>query len=289
MPESAELPTEALSPQQCAELAGLGTPQSCQPIDAGLSHDSYQLQMACGRRYFIRLYRWQRKPWLNRQHELTMLAHASELGITPKLIYADPELRFFISHFVDNDPSATLSLEQLIELVQRINQLPVSFSMGLTDRLNLYVQQAEQLFAFSPRPQSQPPRGEWQQVVSLGQSAISVLRQQQWPQVPSFLDWHRGNVLIDNQRAYLVDFEYLVLSELPLELASLKLSELYPMHDWSKLKAFVESLYGIQVSEQMLASAEQLYWLMCYCWYWAVAPETAAEPTRKVARQLGLR
>ncbi|MBW8192540.1 hypothetical protein K0504_15985 [Neiella marina] len=274
--------SQPLTPAQCAAAAGLAGPIQWSAIETGLSHDSFHVRDAAGTSYFLRIYQAARKPWLNRPHELKVQAEASQQGLTPKLTYLDDQQRFFFSEYVEDDTSASLTLAQLTSLIERVGDLPVHFAMKQADRLTHYIHQAERQFSATLGPKSD----EWQRVVAIGKQAVSELDNQCWPQVPSFLDWHRGNLLLTKQTAYLVDFEYLVLSELPLELASLKLSELLPSADWPALKSAAEQQYGATVPDETISIAERLYWAMCYCWYWAVSPETAAEPTLRVVRQL---
>ncbi|GGA62903.1 hypothetical protein GCM10011369_00210 [Neiella marina] len=277
---------EQLTPADCAAEANLGPLRSCRQLQQGLSHHSFHLQLADRSALFLRIYRPLRKPWIERSHELSNLMVASEQGLTPELLFIDEKQRYFISRYVEDVPMEQPSLPQIMEMIDLVAALPVTRMMNQQQRFDIYVQQARQAMASLSTDQVAPLNIELESVVELGKQALAQLHQYYWPVIPSFLDWHRGNVLMTSERAYLVDFEYLALSEMPLELASLQLSGLVSTTDWPKLQAAIEQLYGVKVADAQLGDARCLYRVMCYCWYWAVMPNEAAEPTRELVRLL---
>ncbi|MBD1387813.1 phosphotransferase [Neiella sp. HB171785] len=277
---------ELLTPEDCVAQAYLSPLRSCRPLQQGLSHRSFQLILTDGTTRYLRIDRPQSKPWVDRQHEHACLVAASEQGLTPELYYVDQQQRFFLSEYVTEQPALQPSVQQLIELTQGVATLPVCRTMDQQQRLAVYKTQARKAISQRIGAQLAGLQVEFEQIVELGEQALAQLSRYCWPVIPSFLDWHRGNVLMTPERAYLVDFEYLALSEMPLELASLQRSGLVSASDWPELKASFEQRYGASVTKAQLDQACCLYRVMCYCWYWAVMPSEAAEPTRALVRQL---
>jgi thiamine kinase-like enzyme len=224
-------------------------------LGGGRSNRSYLLESA-GQRMVLRINAAQATlPGIGRRHEAEIWRAASDVGIAPPLVHADPAGKFLVSTYIESDlpdrPQDDPALAaQALELLQRTHRLDVHApAIDYAAHIENY----------------------WQQIESRCLPVAPGLQKQREPmrqRLAAMLDTRTAltlchhDLVVENfvgtpGRLYLLDWEYAAFGVAEMDYAALGI-------EWQLDDLMLGEQFGIKPA--LLASAKAFYRYMCDLW-----------------------
>ncbi|HVN42129.1 MAG TPA: choline/ethanolamine kinase family protein [Steroidobacteraceae bacterium] len=252
--------------------------------DGGLSNHAWCAQSG-GLRYFVRL-----SPpgaaglGVDRDRECALLRSAADAGLAPVVVHCEPSLRLLVTRWVEG---STLSRDQAIEpdnlsrvarAMRRLHGLPVDPRVGPVD-FHAQVRRIE--------PQCPPLTREERGLAATAAEAMAMLDATAPPRTLCHNDFHHLNLIDEQGRLWIVDWEYGGAGDPRFDLASFLCQHETP----PGVRAGLLAAYGAGPATAT-GGLEAACWLFDYVqWLWYRASPTigpaAAELYHERARALG--
>lgn len=221
-------------------------------IEGGATNQNY-VGLIGGQKYFIREISKETGELLNtNQHEYDCITKTSFIGLSPPLVCYDLSKGVIITTFIEPETSIDFNDSKIFkDCIFKIHQLHNSdlYFLDVCNPIDIvknYYKKAKELSISLP--------SEIKTIVLPFIEKIS--NQYTLPQklAPCHLDLHAGNFLINNNKTWLIDWEYSAMSDPLFDLAILASTENFSPDQESKLL----SLYYKNSSEEI----EKKYYLM---------------------------
>lgn len=196
---------EALS-QSAALLEITGAAHTARRL-SGLTNRVYKLETDRGD-FVLRLPRAETSGMIDRAAEWENLQAAARLEITPAPLYGDPLTGILLLPWIE--PAGTLSPDALGDLLARLHGSGAQFAFER--KLGAYLGACEEQIAGEPRLQALADPLCRKVETLLERMPVGVI-------VPCHFDPSPGNVLVAQDRAYLIDFEYAAMAPAGWDLA----------------------------------------------------------------------
>lgn len=240
-------------------------PLALQKLAASSTNDNYYVHTQRGH-YLVRHYRPD-VAGVCRQQELRCQHAAAAVGVAPAPLCLNNHQRILISDFITHARHFSWELHrgelaQLVEKLARLHRLRVQ--TPVLDP-SVYLQQLRQ-----KNPQ------DWQsldqQCWLLLQSAAAELLQLPLDQVLCHMDLHSGNILLQHQQLWLIDYEYCQQADSCFDLAALIINlELNAAEQQQLLALYVQCRpHAAPALLQRLQLCKLLYCGFCWLWYRAL-------------------
>lgn len=248
-------------------------PLALQKLGASSTNDNYYVHTQRGH-YLLRHY----SPHVTgvcRQQELRCQHAAAAVGVAPAPLCLNNHQRILISEFLTH--SRHFDWEQMHHLLPQLVQKLVNLH-----RLKVQTPQLEPE-AYLVQLAEKARQGGWSDADDWDFAAlINVARQ--FAALPSdivlcHLDLHSGNILLQHQQIYLIDYEYCQLADSSLDLAALSLNL---QMDIKEERALIEAYQKFRPhsnSTEKIPLAKLLYSGFCWLWF-----KTLPGATDKVAQ-----
>lgn len=258
-------------------------PLALQKLGASSTNDNYYIHTQRGH-YLLRHY----APFVEgvcRQQELRCQHAAAAAGIAPAPLCLNNHQRMLISEFITHSRHLDWSLHhallpQLVAKLVALHQLHVQ-----TPQLDpwQYLQQLQQsipLAAWSAQDEVL-----WKLLLQ----GASDFAQQPKDLVLCHMDLHSGNILLQQEQLWLIDFEYCQLADSSFDLAALSINLAMSSADEHSLvrRYLSQRPHAEQGFTTKLELAKKLYSGFCWLWYKTIPnAEIKVESARQMLRQL---
>ncbi len=268
---------------QRLEFFAYHLPLSLQKLATSSTNDNYYIHTQRGH-YLLRHY----APFVEgvcRQQELRCQHAAAAVGIAPAPLCLNNHQRMLISEFLTHCRHFDwllhqAELAQLVDKVVRLHQLSVQTPVLEPWQ---YLQQLHQAIPISHWGASD--EADWK--LLLQASAIFAALPKDI--VLCHMDLHSGNILWQQQKIWLIDFEYCQLADSCFDLAALSLNlAMTREQEQQMLQFYLQSRpqAALQLQQRLLL-AKQLYSGFCWLWYKSQPMATdKAEMAQQKLRQL---
>jgi len=248
-------------------------PLALQKLAASSSNDNYYVHTQRGH-YLVRHYR-PNVAGVCRQQELRCQHAAAAVGIAPAPLCLNNHQRILISDFITHSRHFSWELHhaefaQLVEKLTRLHKLKVQ-----TPVLDTAAYLAEL---------RQKGQAVWQQEDQDAwlclQWASAQLAQLPIDQVLCHMDLHSGNILLQNQQLWLIDYEYCQQADSSFDLAALCLN--LQLNDAEQQQLLSLYLQFRPEARQALAQRLQFATLLYsgFCWLWYKSLEGGADKAK---------
>ncbi|MDZ7901125.1 MAG: phosphotransferase [Rheinheimera sp.] len=238
-------------------------PLALQKLATSSTNDNYYIHTQRGH-YLLRHYA-SFVTGVCRQQELRCQHAAAAVGIAAAPLCLNNHQRILITEFLTHSRHFSWDLHaaempQLISQLVKMHQLKVQTPV-LDAQLYL------------PRLREQIPADVWQvadegcyQHLAQVASQFSTLNQDM---VLCHMDLHSGNILMQQQKLWFIDFEYCQKADSCFDLAALIINlDLNPQEEAALLAQYVKARPSAKPQLEMrLALAKQLYIGFCWLWY----------------------
>ncbi len=248
---------------QRLEFFAYHLPLALQKLATSSTNDNYYIHTQRGH-YLLRHY----APFVEgvcRQQELRCQHAAAAVGVAPAPLCLNNHQRMLVSEFLTRSRHFDWTLHhgelmQLVEKLVRLHRLTVQ-----TPELQplLYLQQ---LYDDLPEHNRlQLP----QDIFAALQQAAADFMQLPGDIVLCHMDLHSGNILLQQQRIWLIDFEYCQRADSSFDLAALALNlQMSAGEEQAMLEFYLQYRPQAATALQMrLRLAKQLYSGFCWLWY----------------------
>lgn len=268
---------------QRLEFFAYHLPLALQKLATSSTNDNYYIHTQRGH-YLLRHY----APFVEgvcRQQELRCQHAAAAVGVAPAPLCLNNHQRMLVSEFLTRSRHFDWTLHhgelmQLVEKLVRLHRLTVQ-----TPELQplLYLQQL-----YDDLPEHN--RGQLpQDIFAVLQQAAGEFMQLPTDIVLCHMDLHSGNILLQQQRIWLIDFEYCQRADSSFDLAALALNlQMSAAEEQAMLDFYLQ--YRPQAAtglHKRLKLAKQLYSGFCWLWYLTLPDHSdKAEQALKKLRQL---
>lgn len=135
---------------------------------------------------------------LDFRHEILAMQRAAEVGLAPKVVYVLGAERLMVTEYIEGS-AGSISADSLGKLIAAIHRLPATdYYLDLASRLEHYTRRALE---------SQVDRS---QLIDPGYGPLkrAIRTLSEGPKALCHNDLNRGNILIKDQRPYVIDWEY---------------------------------------------------------------------------------
>lgn len=270
---------------QRLEFFAYHLPLSLQKLATSSTNDNYYIHTQRGH-YLLRHY----APFVEgvcRQQELRCQHAAAAVGIAAAPLCLNNHQRMLVSDFITHSRHFDWQLHhgelaQLVDKLVSLHQLKVQ-----TPQLEpwQYLQQLHKSIAISQWTSSD--EADWKQLLQAAVSLAALSKDI----VLCHMDLHSGNILLQQQKIWLIDFEYCQLADSCFDLAALSLNLAMTASEEQQMLLFYLQ-YRPQAAVDLAAKlplAKQLYSGFCWLWY-KNQPSAAqkAELAQLKLRQLAL-
>lgn len=270
---------------QRLEFFAYHLPLSLQKLATSSTNDNYYIHTQRGH-YLLRHY----APFVEgvcRQQELRCQHAAAAVGIAAAPLCLNNHQRMLVSDFITHSRHFDWQLHhgelaQLVDKLVSLHQLKVQ-----TPQLEpwQYLQQLYKSIAISQWTSSD--EADWKQLLQAAVSLAALSKDI----VLCHMDLHSGNILLQQQKIWLIDFEYCQLADSCFDLAALSLNLAMTASEEQQMLLFYLQ-YRPQAAVDLAAKlplAKQLYSGFCWLWYKS-QPSAAqkAELAQLKLRQLAL-
>lgn len=277
-----QLPTTAAERQiwhlcQRLEFFANHVPLALQKLAASSTNDNYYVHTQRGH-YLVRHYRPD-VAGVCRQQELRCQHAAAAVGVAPAPLCLNNHQRILVSEFLTHARHFDWELHhaellQLVEKLSRLHRLRVQ--TPVLDPLTYLTQLREK----SPNAWDETDQQCWLAL----QVAAAELSQLPADRVLCHMDLHSGNILLQHQQLWLIDYEYCQQADSCFDLAALVINlELSEREQQQLCDYYVQ--YRPQAALALnarLVCCKVLYCGFCWLWYRSL-PE--ARDKAKIARQ----
>jgi thiamine kinase-like enzyme len=155
--------------------------------------------------YVVRLFPNHANP-LTRMHQMILAKQAGKIGVGPEIYFVDSQMEGMVMTFIDGrtvtqtDFKNNESLAQFAKLLQTLHQSTEKFPVAHSpfQRFHQFVEEGEKNKITYPF--------RFTEVKTLMEELEAIFRQNPVPQVPTHLDLHPLNIMLQNQRFFLVDW-----------------------------------------------------------------------------------
>jgi thiamine kinase-like enzyme len=260
-------------------------PLALQKLAASSTNDNYYVHTQRGH-YLLRHY----APFVEgvcRQQELRCQHAAAAVGVAPAPLCLNNHQRMLVSEFLTHSRHFDWQLHHG-ELWQLINKLVSLHRLKVQTPVLDAVVYLQQLKAdIAPESWAQADDADWQRLLAAAQEFIKL------PQdiVLCHMDLHSGNILLQQQKLWLIDFEYCQLADSSFDLAALSINLDMSSGEESKMLLYYleHREHAANALQEKLQLAKQIYSGFCWLWYKNL-PNGAAKALRARAklRQLWL-
>ncbi len=270
---------------QRLEFFAYHLPLSLQKLATSSTNDNYYIHTQRGH-YLLRHY----APFVEgvcRQQELRCQHAAAAVGIAAAPLCLNNHQRMLVSDFITHSRHFDWQLHrgelaQLVDKLVTLHQLKVQ-----TPWLEpwQYLQQLHQTIAISQWTSAD--EADWKLLLQAAASFAALPKDI----VLCHMDLHSGNILLQQQKIWLIDFEYCQLADSCFDLAALSLNLAMTAAEEQQMLLFYLQ-YRPQAALDLaikLPLAKQLY--SGFCWLWYKSQPSAvqqAELARLKLRQLAL-
>jgi len=260
-------------------------PLALQKLAASSTNDNYYVHTHRGH-YLLRHYA-SFVEGVCRQQELRCQHAAAEIAVAPAPLCLNNHQRMLVSEFLTHSRHFDWQLHHG-ELWQLISQLVSLHRLKVQTPVLDAVPYLEQLKSGSKDwLLTEPETEDWQRLLAAAKTFMAL------PQdiVLCHMDLHSGNMLLQQQKLWLIDFEYCQLADSSFDLAALSINLGMSRSEESKML-----LYYLEHREQAadallekLNLAKQIYSGFCWLWYRNLPNnEAKAQRARDKLRQLWL-
>ncbi|MCH8538832.1 MAG: phosphotransferase [Alkalimonas sp.] len=248
-------------------------PEAMAPLSHGTTNLSYWVKTSRGE-YVVRHY----SPDVTgvcRQQELRCQHAAAVAGLSPAPLCLNNHQQVLISEFLADGTELQLTDQRLPDMAKQLVALHrLGVQTPVLDPAS-YLSELKQHHHHGWSAQAQQVYRAVQQVIAefMAMPADIVL---------THLDLHPGNLLWQQQRIWLLDFEYAQLADSSLDLASL--IESFQLTE-SQSQQLLRAYHQLRPSSQSLnwpaklAAARVIY--LAFCWLWYLALEDGAQAARQ--------
>lgn len=283
-----QLPVTATEQQiwhlcQRLEFFANHVPLALQKLATSSTNDNYYIHTQRGH-YLLRHYA-SFVTGVCRQQELRCQHAAAAVGIAAAPLCLNNHQRILITEFLTHSRHFSWDLHAA-ELPQLVSQLVKMHHL----KVQTPVLDAE---LYLPRLREQITTTHWSEsdelCYQLLQNAASALQTQPQDMVLCHMDLHSGNILMQQQKLWFIDFEYCQKADSCFDLAALIINlELNPQEEAALLAHYVKARPAAKLQlDVRLALAKQLYIGFCWLWYLCLpSAEKKAELARQKLQQL---
>ena len=270
---------------QRLEFFAYHQPLSLQKLATSSTNDNYYIHTQRGH-YLLRHY----APFVEgvcRQQELRCQHAAAAVGIAAAPLCLNNHQRMLVSDFITHSRHFDWQLHhgelaQLVDKLVSLHQLKVQTPLLEPWQ---YLQQLHRAIAISQWTSSD--EAGWKQLLQAAASLAALSKDI----VLCHMDLHSGNILLQQQKIWLIDFEYCQLADSCFDLAALSLNLAMTAAEEQQMLLFYlqyRPQAAVDLTEK-LQLAKQLYSGFCWLWYKS-QPSAAqkAELARLKLRQLAL-
>lgn len=200
---------------------------------------------------------------IDRKNEAFSLRTAKELGIDDTLIYADSEEGWKISRFIQTTDTFDFAKEEHIQLLaghlKKLHQANVQAGFCFD-----YAQEAQRLIEIVKRMDGISYRKLVDETETM-QPIFDLLKNDPWQVSLCHNDIYEPNLLLENDRLYLIDWEFAGDSDIGFDIC-----KLFSVHNpaYEEIDNYLFSYYGRETSPE-----EKLHLLACAAviyYYWFV-------------------
>ncbi|TXH95604.1 MAG: choline kinase [Rheinheimera sp.] len=258
-------------------------PLALQKLAASSTNDNYYVHTQRGH-YLVRHYR-PGVAGVCRQQELRCQHAAAAVGVAPAPLCLNNHQRILISDFLTHSRHFDWELHhshllQLVEKIVRLHKLKVQ--TAVLDPF-VYLQQLRD--KVEQQPWSEQDEQDWQRL----RQAAALFAQLPGDQVLCHMDLHSGNILLQHQQLWLIDYEYCQQADSAFDLAALCLNlQLNDAEQQQLLSLYLQFRpEARQALAQRLQFATLLYSGFCWLWYKSLEGGTdKAKLAQTMLRQL---
>lgn len=280
-----QLPTTATEQRiwhlcQQLEFFANHVPLALQKLAASSTNDNYYVHTQRGH-YLLRHY----KPGVAgvcRQQELRCQHAAAAVGVAPAPLCLNNHQRILISDFLTHSRHFDWELHhpyllQLVEKLVRLHKLKVQ-----TPVLDPFVYLQQLRDKVAGQSWDDADEQDWQQL----RSAATAFAQLPGDQVLCHMDLHSGNILLQHQQLWLIDYEYCQLADSSFDLAALCLNlQLNAVEQEQLLALYLQFRPQARLALQpRLTLASLLY--SGFCWLWYKSLEGAGDKAKLAQQKL---
>jgi thiamine kinase-like enzyme len=238
-------------------------PLALQKLAASSTNDNYYIHTQRGH-YLLRHY----APFVEgvcRQQELRCQHAAAAVGVAPAPLCLNNHQRMLVSEFLTHSRHFDWQLHHG-ELWQLINKLVSLHRLKVQTPVLDAVVYLQQLKAdIAPESWVQADDADWQRLLAAAQEFIRL------PQdiVLCHMDLHSGNILLQQQKLWLIDFEYCQLADSSFDLAALSINLDMSSGEESKMLLYYleHREHAATALQEKLQLAKQIYSGFCWLWY----------------------
>jgi len=238
-------------------------PLALQKLAASSTNDNYYVHTQRGH-YLLRHY----APFVEgvcRQQELRCQHAAAAVGVAPAPLCLNNHQRMLVSEFLTHSRHFDWQLHHG-ELWQLINKLVSLHRLKVQTPVLDAVAYLQQLKAdIAPESWAQADDADWQRLLAAAQEFIKL------PQdiVLCHMDLHSGNILLQQQKLWLIDFEYCQLADSSFDLAALSINLDMSSGEESKMLLYYleHREHAATELQEKLQLAKQIYSGFCWLWY----------------------
>jgi len=238
-------------------------PLALQKLAASSTNDNYYIHTQRGH-YLLRHY----APFVEgvcRQQELRCQHAAAAVDVAPAPLCLNNHQRMLVSEFLTHSRHFDWQLHHG-ELWQLINKLVSLHRLKVQTPVLDAVVYLQQLKAdIAPELWVQADDADWQRLLAAAQEFIRL------PQdiVLCHMDLHSGNILLQQQKLWLIDFEYCQLADSSFDLAALAINlDMSQSEECKMLLYYLEHReHAATALQEKLQLAKQIYSGFCWLWY----------------------
>jgi len=259
-------------------------PLALQKLAASSTNDNYYVHTHRGH-YLLRHY----APFVEgvcRQQELRCQHAAAAVDVAPAPLCLNNHQRMLVSEFLTHSRHFDWQLHQG-ELWQLVSKLVSLHRLKVQTPVLDAVLYLQQLKADIPSSSWQSADdADWQRLLAAAGAFVKL------PQdiVLCHMDLHSGNILLQQQKLWLIDFEYCQLADSSFDLAALAINlDMNPREESNMLQFYLQHRQqATQALAEKLQLAKQLYSGFCWLWYKNL-PEGDAKAQRALGKLRQLR
>jgi thiamine kinase-like enzyme len=238
-------------------------PLALQKLAASSTNDNYYIHTQRGH-YLLRHY----APFVEgvcRQQELRCQHAAAAVDVAPAPLCLNNHQRMLVSEFLTHSRHFDWQLHHG-ELWQLINKLVSLHRLKVQTPVLDAVVYLQQLKAdIAPELWVQADDADWQRLLAAAEGFVRL------PQdiVLCHMDLHSGNILLQQQKLWLIDFEYCQLADSSFDLAALSINlDMSQSEECKMLLYYLEHReHAANALQEKLQLAKQIYSGFCWLWY----------------------
>ncbi|MFN6969801.1 MAG: phosphotransferase [Rheinheimera sp.] len=250
-------------------------PLALQKLAASSTNDNYYIHTQRGH-YLLRHY----APFVEgvcRQQELRCQHAAAAVDVAPAPLCLNNHQRMLVSEFLTHSRHFDWQLHHG-ELWQLVSKLVSLHRLRVQTPVLDAVQYLQQLKSeITPTLWTEQDDADWKQLLAAAETFVKL------PQdiVLCHMDLHSGNILLQQQKLWLIDFEYCQLADSSFDLAALSINLGMTSSEERKMSVYYleHRAQAAAALPEKLQLAKQIYSGFCWLWYKNL-PNSAAKAKR---------